>query len=208
MVWEAIAVLSTLCSAACLLYAVGAGAWWAWVFPCLWASFCLIDYDWLCRACFALLLPIYFQRTAWLVPALLYAFWRAGGPPFDRFAAVFTAAARAAAAAAALAAVHGAVSAEHDLMLAPILVFFVAFSAAWAMWARFDRTNVSYVVLAAVAVHTAQAAAMCLAPGAPPWALWGGPAIFYVVLSAAFWIIVGVHWSRTHSVEQALARLA
>jgi hypothetical protein len=196
MVWDGVAILSTLNLCVCALYAAGVGAWWLWVAPCLWASFCLLAYGWPARALLLLLLPVYFQTTGWLLPALLYAGLRASAPPLDRFTAVVPAFLRAALGLGGLVAVHGALSDEHDLMAAPLFMAFVLFSVAWAMWARFDRTNVSYFVLAAAAVHAVQGGAFCLAPRLPAWVVWGGPALFYFLVSTSLWAIVAVHASR------------
>jgi hypothetical protein len=193
MVWEGVAILSSLNLCVCTMYAFSLGTWWLWSLPWAWALFCLVGSDALFAACFALFLPVYFQNTLWLLPSIGLAALRATSKPFARFGPVFSVALRGALAVAALAAVHGGASSEHDLLVAPLVAAFVCFVAAWTMWWRFDHTNVSYAVLAAVAVHVLQACAMCLAPRAPPLVLWGGPALFYLVLSSSLWSVVAVH---------------
>lgn len=162
---------------------------------CLWTCFCLVKYDWLFWACFGLLLPIYFQRTLFLLPSLLWAFLHLRKPPFDRFIGLFAIAARVGISFLAIAAVHAAASHEHDLILGPIFMALVFFSVAWSMWARFDTSNVSYVVLVGALVHTIQMGMMCLEVG-PRWVVWGIPTLFYFAISSVFWIICAVHLSR------------
>jgi hypothetical protein len=196
MVWDGVAIFSTLNLGVCAVYAGGAGAGWMWAPSCVWASYCVLDYGWPSRALLLLLPALYFQATGWLLPALLYSAAKAPSPPLDRFTAVVPTTLRAALALGGLTALHGALSDEHDLMAAPLFASFLLFAAALTMWARFDRTNVSLFVLAAAAVHAVQGVAMCLAPRAPAWALWGGPTLFYFFVTAGLWIIVAIHASR------------
>ena len=109
-------------------------------------------------------------------------------PPFDIFTAFFRVPITVALVLAACSVIYAQFTEEEDLLLAPLIVIYLIFTASWAIWSRTVSTLSKVFALVIAWSHMAQAASWAM--GAPHWFVWLLPMLAYGFVSAVLWYFI------------------